>query len=70
MFAKGDLVVNLTSVVAKVVGTHDSTGDPILREVTRALKPKGGKWVADPAKTRKLTSDELAAFTGGGVVTR
>ncbi len=70
MFARGDLVVNLTSVIAKVVGIHDSTGDPILREVSRTLREKGGKWVADPAKTRKLTADEAVAFARGEVVTR
>ncbi len=70
MFKTGDLVVNLTSEVAKVVGIHDSTGWPLLRSVGLTLRPKGGKWIGDPLKTRKLTADEIVAFKTGARIMR
>lgn len=64
-FTRGDLVVNLTSQIATVVRIHH-LGDPVLRAVRRDLKPWGGAWLADPAKTRKLTAAEVAQFQAGG----
>lgn len=58
-FPVGSLVVNLTTVVAKVVAIH-ADGSPILK-VWDGKKAKGGKWVADPAKTRLATPEEIAA---------
>jgi hypothetical protein len=67
-FKVGDVVVNLTSTIARVVAIH-SNGDPILRSVRVAageLRTWGGKWIADPAKTRGLTAAELQQFANGG----
>lgn len=65
MFQTGDLVVNLTSTIARVVASREN-GDPVLRSVGRDLRVWGGKWIADPAKTRKLTAAEVAQFVNGG----
>jgi hypothetical protein len=56
-FPVGAVVVNFGQT-AKVVGLwknshgidHDQDGWPILKAIGRDGKPRGGKWVADPAK--------------------
>ncbi len=51
-FSVGSVVVNFGQT-AKVVGLFergDMVGWPILKAIGRDGKPRGGKWVADPAK--------------------
>lgn len=71
--ALGNVVVNF-GTVARVVGFHavgvaghPSNGDPILRQIGINGRLRGGKWVADPAKCRLLTADELRRYHAGDV---
>lgn len=50
-FELGQVVVNFNTT-AVVVGffTRDGSGWPILKALGANGKPRGGKWIADPAK--------------------
>jgi hypothetical protein len=68
-FAIGNVVINVGQI-ARVVGIHDTTGDPILKELRAHGRVVGGKWVADPAKCRLLTDGELQNFYAGTFTAR